>query len=201
MRPGTLFICKRRGGPRIGTPHQIPFGNAISADSAQTVVSGCPDRAMLPKTPFSRIEGRSKISVMSNREILERAIQCFADPSRRDDYFDLYSSDIVVHGYQGAGPGLESVKRFYYAFWSVFPDARVAIQEIIAEVDTLAARYVITGTMHKDFMGVVASGQRIELPGISILHFRDGQCFERWACSDSSILLNQIKASSPSPVR
>jgi hypothetical protein len=54
MRPGTLFICKRRGGPRIGAPHQIPFGNAISADSAQTVVSGCPDRAMLPKTPFSR---------------------------------------------------------------------------------------------------------------------------------------------------
>jgi hypothetical protein len=53
MRPGTLFICKRRGGPRIGAPHQIPFGNAISADSAQTVVSGCPDRAMLPKTPFS----------------------------------------------------------------------------------------------------------------------------------------------------
>ena len=52
--PGTLFICKRRGGPRIGAPHQIPFGNAISADSAQTVVSGCPDRAMLPKTPVLR---------------------------------------------------------------------------------------------------------------------------------------------------
>jgi len=45
-------IHKRRAGPRIGAPHQIPFGNAISADSAQTVVSGCPDRAMLPKTPF-----------------------------------------------------------------------------------------------------------------------------------------------------
>ena len=46
------IICKRRGGPRIGTPHQIPFGNAISADSAQTVASGFPDRAMLPKTSF-----------------------------------------------------------------------------------------------------------------------------------------------------
>jgi predicted ester cyclase len=52
------------------------------------------------------------------------------------------------------------------------------------------------GTMHQDFMGVAASGQRIELPGISILHFRNGQCFERWACSDSLILFNQIGASS-----
>jgi hypothetical protein len=49
--------------------------------------------------------------------------------------------------------------------------------------------------LHEDFMGVAAAGQRIELPGISILHFRGGQCFERWACSDSIILLNQIGAS------
>jgi hypothetical protein len=49
----TLFICKRRAGPRIVAPHQIPFGNAISADSAQTVVPSCMDRAMLPKAPFS----------------------------------------------------------------------------------------------------------------------------------------------------
>jgi len=134
---------------------------------------------------------------MSSREILVRAIQCFADPKKREDYFDLYSPEVVLHGYQGVEPGLENVKRFYYAFWNVFPDARVAVQEIIAEGDNLATHYVITGTMHKDFMGVVASGQRIELPGISILYFRDGRCFERWTCSDSLILLNQIKASSP----
>jgi len=136
---------------------------------------------------------------MSNRETLARAIQCFADPKKRDDYFDFYSPEVVLHGYQGVEPGLESVKRFYHAFWDIFPDAQVAVQEIIAEGDTLATRYVITGTMHKDFMGVVASGQPIQLPGISILYFREGRCFERWTCSDSLIFLDQIKASSPIP--
>jgi hypothetical protein len=43
--------------------------------------------------------------------------------------------------------------------------------------------------MREAFMGVPAKGQRIELPGISILHFRNGQCFERWACSDTLVLL------------
>jgi steroid delta-isomerase-like uncharacterized protein len=131
---------------------------------------------------------------MSNRESFSHAIKCFSDPQRRNEYFQLYSDDIIVHGYQGIEPGLESMKQFYYAFWKVFPDAQVLIHDLIGEDDPLVARYTITGTMHEPFMGVPATGQRIELPGISILHFRNGQCFERWACSDSLVLLNQIGA-------
>jgi predicted ester cyclase len=132
---------------------------------------------------------------MSDRESFAQALKCFADPQRRNEYFRFYSDDIIVHGYQGIKPGLDNVKQFYCAFWRVFPDAQVTAQELIGEGDTLVARYTITGTVHEDFMGVAATGQRIELPGISILHFRNGQSFERWTCSDSLILLNQIRAS------
>ena len=132
---------------------------------------------------------------MTNREAYTKALDCFADPRKRNEYFDFYSDDIIVHGYQGIEPGLDSVKQFYYAFWKVFPDARVVAQELIGEGDTLAARYTITGTMQQDFMGAAATGQRIELPGISIFHFRNGQCCERWTCSDLLILLRQIGAS------
>ena len=131
---------------------------------------------------------------MSNRENFDQAVECFADPRKRQEYFRLYSDDIVLHGYQGVEPGLESVKQFYNAFWAVFPDARVTIQEVIEEADTLVARYVIAGTQHQVFMGVAAAGQRIALPGISILHFSEGRCLERWACSDSLLLLSQIGA-------
>jgi steroid delta-isomerase-like uncharacterized protein len=132
---------------------------------------------------------------MSNRESFSHAIKCFSDPQRRNEYFQLYSDDIILHGYQGIEPGLESVKQFYYAFWKLFPDAQVLIQDLIGEGDLLVARYTITGTLHEPFMGVPATGQRIELPGISILHFKNGRCFERWTCSDSLVLLNQIGAS------
>ena len=131
---------------------------------------------------------------MSNRQNFDQALECFADPSRRQQYFLLYSDDIILHGYQGVKPGLESVKQFYNAFWGIFPDARVTVQELLEQTDTLVARYVITGTQREAFMGIAAARQRIELPGISILHFRNGRCFERWACSDSLILLTQIGA-------
>ena len=99
-----------------------------------------------------------------------------------------------MHGYQGVEPGLDSVKQFYNAFWKVFPDARVTIQDLVEEGETLALRYLITGTQHETFMGIAPAGQRIELPGISFLHFRNGRCFERWTCSDSAVFLNQIGA-------
>jgi predicted ester cyclase len=108
---------------------------------------------------------------MSNRQTLIHAVECFADPQRRHEYFRLYSDDIVLHGYQGVEPGLESVKRFYHAFWAVFPDAKVTLEEVLEYAGRLAARYVITGTQQKEFMGVAAAGQQIALPGISILHF------------------------------
>src|SRR5579875_868391 len=130
---------------------------------------------------------------MSNRQIIERALQCFANPARRQEYFELYSEDIVLHGYQGVGPGLSEVKRFYDSFWDVFPDAQVNPQEIVDKGDVLVIRYVITGNQRNAFLGIAASEQRIELAGISILHFRNGRCIERWTCSDSLVLVNQIR--------
>jgi predicted ester cyclase len=125
---------------------------------------------------------------MSNRQILEYALKCFAEPNKRQDYFRLYSDDIALHGYQGVKPGLGNVKQFYYAFWKIFPDAKVTLQELVEEEDTLVACYVITGTQHESFMGVTADGQRIELLGISILHsgtvaaLNDGRVPIPWSC-------------------
>jgi predicted ester cyclase len=130
---------------------------------------------------------------MSNRDNFTLALKHFADPQKRSEYFHLYSDDIIVHGYQGIKPGLNKVKQFYYAFWKAFPDAKVTLQDLIGGDDTLVARYTITGTLHDSFMGIAGTEQKIDVPGISILHFRNGQCFERWTCSDSLVLLNQIK--------
>lgn len=129
---------------------------------------------------------------MTNRTVVEHALKCFSDPLSRQEYFRLYSDDIVLHGYQGIDPGLENVKRFYAAFWSAFPDSSVTAEEFIEQSETVVVRYVITGTHRANFMGVAASGKEIRLPGISILRFRNSQCFERWTASDSLVLLAQI---------
>lgn len=129
---------------------------------------------------------------MSNRQIVERALERFSDPARRAEYFQLYSEDVVLHGYEGVEPGLESVKKFYTAFWAAFPDAALAAEDFVEQDDSVVVRYVISGTQQQTFMGVAATGQKIRLPGISFLRFSNGRCFERWTASDSLVLLIQI---------
>jgi predicted ester cyclase len=44
------------------------------------------------------------------------------------------------------------------------------------------------------FQGIAATGTQINVPGITILEFRDGRCFRRWSYTDSVGLLQQLGA-------
>jgi steroid delta-isomerase-like uncharacterized protein len=137
---------------------------------------------------------------MSNfRSVLEKSLTYFADPAQRDRYFELYSPDVILHGYAGVEPGLASVRKFYAeAIWAAFPDAAVRIEDVMEEGSKLTCRFVMTGTHQGDYLGVPATGKPIELPGITILRFNpEGQCVERWSCANFLAVLVQIGAFPP----
>jgi epsilon-lactone hydrolase len=109
----------------------------------------------------------------SNLETLREALDRFADPARRSSYFDLYAEDVVLHGYQGISPGLASVKAYYQAFWSAFPDARVTVEDLVEQDDKIALRFVITGTHRGTVLDIPATGRAVSLsrndrPSISL---------------------------------
>ena len=129
---------------------------------------------------------------MSNREVIHRALECFADPAQRSRYFDLYAEDIVVHGYVGVDPGLESVKQYYETFWYAFPDSQVKAEEIVEQGDRVALRLLITGTHLGPFLGIAPTGRTVSFAGMTILRFRGGKCVERWSVTDAVSLLIQL---------
>lgn len=127
-----------------------------------------------------------------NEKILLRAAESFSDPARRDGYFDLYDPACLLHGYPGVEPGLTSIKQFYRSLWTSFPDARLEIEDAVAEGDKLAARFVVRATHRGDFMGVPATGRPVTVSGITILRFRDGRCLGRWSEANFLAVLQQI---------
>ena len=129
---------------------------------------------------------------MSNSKIVERALACFANPALRDSYFDLYSEDVVLHGYDGVEPGLDSVRQYYAGFWSAFPDACVTAEDIIEKDDKVIIRFLVTGTHRGPILGLNATGKAIRLQGMTILRFKDQKCVERWSVTDSLSLLAQL---------
>src|SRR5215469_6123421 len=129
---------------------------------------------------------------MQYRQIVEQALVCFAEPARRDAYFDLYAEDVVLHGYDGVEPGLDSVKRYYAGIWAVFPDARVDAEELIEVNERVVVRLIMTGTHCAPILGLNATGRTVRLRGMTILRFKDGKCVERWSVTDSLSLLVQL---------
>lgn len=57
----------------------------------------------------------------------------------------------------------------------------------------IACRYRVQARHQGEFLGRPASGREVTLHGITLLHFVDGKCWERWSQSDFMGLLRQIE--------
>jgi predicted ester cyclase len=103
----------------------------------------------------------------------------------------------VLHGYDRVGPGIDSVKRYYRAFWDAFPDARVAADDVIEAHDKVVVRFSLTGTHRGRILGIDGTGKAIQLAGMTILRFQGQRCVERWSVTDSLALAAQLGAFPP----
>lgn len=135
-----------------------------------------------------------KGATVQKGKIVEQALAAFSDPASRERYFDLYAPGIVLHGYDGVDPGLESVRSYYAAFWTAFPDARVTAEDILEIQDKVVVRFLITGTHRGPILGLGATGKSIRLAGMTILRFEGQKCLERWSVTDSLSLAMQLGA-------
>jgi steroid delta-isomerase-like uncharacterized protein len=130
------------------------------------------------------------------------AIECFNDPTRRAEYFEvLYDQDVVLHG-NTPDPlvGRSAVRAFYDQIWAAFPDARVSTEAMYVDADHLSWRFRFSGTHVGDFLGVPGTGKTFEIPGITVLRFGDTRCVERWSVADFLGLLVQVGALAGAPV-
>jgi steroid delta-isomerase-like uncharacterized protein len=128
-----------------------------------------------------------------NVATLERAVEQM-NAGNLDGYMDLYADDLTLHGYPPGVEGKQGAHAFYAQFRRALPDLELTADETIAQGDLLAARYTIRGTHSDEFMGVPASGNRIEVNGQSFFRFQDGRVAERWQLLDGLTLMGQMGA-------
>ena len=73
-----------------------------------------------------------------------------------------------------------------------FPDLRTAEVDSVKEGDKVAFRWLLSGTHEREFMGVAATGRRVEVMGMDIVRLADGEIIEHWGEFDAMGLLRQI---------
>jgi predicted ester cyclase len=111
-----------------------------------------------------------------------------------DGYLTLYDEGILLHGYSPEPLDKPAVRAFYEGIFAAFPGCRLTVHETIIDGERLSCRFTLTGRHGGEFLGVPATGTDIMLPGITVLHFRDGRCVQRWSSADMLGVLVQIGA-------
>jgi steroid delta-isomerase-like uncharacterized protein len=91
-------------------------------------------------------------------------------------------------------PTLAGFKQKAAFFKALFPDLEEDLQDIIASGDTVATRWVLTGSLQREFMGIPASGQTIRVEGMNFYRLRDGRVTDIWTQFDGAAMMQQLGA-------
>ena len=146
----------------------------------------------LPEEPPA-LAGRSR-SARDPEQLNRRWIQAFNERDWATEK-TLLSPDFRAHVSGVPEPlGIDAWSGFMAAFTTAFPDARITIDECIADGDTVATRWRLTGTHRGEFQGIPPTGRAIAVAGLEFSRLVDGRFVEHWGMFDNLALLSQIGA-------
>jgi steroid delta-isomerase-like uncharacterized protein len=93
----------------------------------------------------------------------------------------------------------EEVQQFFSDLFDAFPDFTLEILDLLVEGDQAAVRWRGTGSFSgsKPFLGLLPTGQRLDLEGVDIVRVRDGKIARIDAYTDTSEMARQLGAMPP----
>jgi predicted ester cyclase len=142
-----------------------------------------------------RKEEKSFMSAEENKALMHRYYEEWAHPGNQEVADEIIAPDCPLYfGGMFLGTGPEAFKQMRAMVYSGFPDFRWTIEELIAEGETVAERVTGRGTHQGEFMGVPPTGNRVEIPGVAMVHIREGKIAELRGVPDLLGLMQQIGA-------
>ncbi len=107
-----------------------------------------------------------------------------------DSADELLAPDYVEHPEEVRGP--TAFKERIKIFRQAFPDLQVSIDEVLVDGERVSTRTTIRGTQTGALMGIPASGRRVEVLAVDLVHVRGGRAVERWGGLDMFSLMQQL---------
>jgi steroid delta-isomerase-like uncharacterized protein len=135
-----------------------------------------------------------------NKAVVRRVLDEFWHDGRQEVIDELFAPDYVNHDLSGPETrGLDAYKQWangLRAAWNQgIPDWHVTIEELVAEGDRVAKRWVLRATHTGELLGVAATGRPVTVRAVTIYGFdASGKVKEIWWNYDALGLMQQIGA-------
>ncbi len=130
-----------------------------------------------------------------NKALVRRIFEEGMNQQKPEVFDQLLAATFQNHDMPAPVPGPEGFRMIFGMFQTGFPDMHVNLEELLAaDDDKVVTRGTFSGTHKGDFMGVPASGARIEVKFIDIWRVENGKAAENWVRLDQLGLMQQIGA-------
>jgi predicted ester cyclase len=106
---------------------------------------------------------------------------------------EVYTPDAVWHLPEQEIQGVDAFKQYVTTYMTALPDAKVTVEDEIAEGDKVVHRYTIRGTHQGETEEFGApTGMQVEQTGMAISRIEGGKIVEEWQEYDNFSLLQQL---------
>ncbi len=140
----------------------------------------------------------SHTSVRSNTEIVREYIDRVFNNHDLDQASAYLAPEVKWHGGTlGTIEGSENVTQMLRGIIGALPDLNAAEQDLVANGNSVAVRYVVEGTHQGNLLGIPPSGRRVRWDAVDVYRLADGKIVEEWAGDDTTAILYQVAVYTP----
>jgi steroid delta-isomerase-like uncharacterized protein len=154
------------------------------------LVVGCQDKEAMAELEEFRAQAEVE---EQNKALMRKSFEEW-NKGNSEFFMEATTPDYVLYSPSGNPNPMsreEAVKNVKM-FWKGFPDISFNIEELIAVGDKIIVRFITRGTHTGEFMGIPATGQKIEFSGIIISRIENGKFVEEWEEMDIMGLMQQL---------
>jgi predicted ester cyclase len=119
------------------------------------------------------------MSAEENKAFIRRYVEAMTGKAKSEAMLSEFVAD-------------EGLRRFIVTFESAFPRYELTIEDLIAEGDKVAARFLIRGTHRGEFRGAAPTGREVTFPAIIIYQIVGGKITNHWLVSDTLSMAQQV---------
>ena len=142
--------------------------------------------------------GGNKNNAMDDRAAKNKAaMQKFYDEvfnKHNPAMFDsCVTADFVEHESDpNTPPTREGTKKLFAALFAGYPDINEKVIGMVADSQFVYTHFEMTGTNTGSFMGMPATGKKMDIEGVDIVRFVNGKGVEHWGYSEEVKMMMQM---------
>src|SRR6476619_6389287 len=137
-------------------------------------------------------------AVESNVELVREYTRRVFNEHNPELASEFVTPDVKWHGGTlGSIEGSDNLIALLRGFIGALPDLNAQEQDIVADGDTVAIRFVVEATHKGELLGIAPTGRRVRWDAVDVYRVRDGKITEEWAADDLTAILHQVGAYSP----